>query len=343
MPVVGTCAMEPAVNLAALVPNDTWWPLLPSRQLKRKPIALERLGAQVVVWRNGRGEAQAHGRFCPHRRADLGQGSVHGHNLVCKFHGFEFDGTGQCRLMPCEGSAAKIPPGMAIRRFPCLEAHGFLWLWSGSPETMPAAVPYLPALAGIPPLASADTEMLWEMPLERSVEQLMDMHHTPFTHPLVWLSISSKRNTRMVYEDLQLEGDHWRGTARFEPDGGGGKSFRLPHQLLFPNQSLLEFDYGIYLYATLVPINRERSIGWVRYLVKAPFSRALSGISNWLEARFVQPDDLAVLLANRPARGGLQHQCLVKADSFIAHWHRRWSHLVPGAYDEANPKANTSS
>lgn len=57
--------MEPAVNLAALVPNDTWWPLLPSRQLKRKPIALERLGAQVVVWRNGRGEAQAHGRFCP--------------------------------------------------------------------------------------------------------------------------------------------------------------------------------------------------------------------------------------------------------------------------------------
>jgi hypothetical protein len=199
---------------------------------------------------------------------------------------------------------------------------------------MPSAVPYLPALAGIPPLASADTELVWEMPLERSVEQLMDMHHTPFTHPLVWLSISSKRNTRMVYEDLQLDGDHWRGTARFEPDGGGGKPFYLPHQLLFPNQALLDFGHGVYLYATLAPINRDRSIGWVRYLVKAPFARALSALSNWLEARFVQPDDLAVLLANRPARGGLQHQCLVKADTFIAHWHRRWGHLVPGAYEE---------
>ena len=328
--------MPPASNLTALVPADTWWPLLPSRQLKRKPRALERLGLQLVLWRNGRGEAQVHQRFCPHRRADLGRGSVKGERLVCRFHGFEFDGTGQCQLMPCEGSAAKIPPGMAIERFPCLEAHGFVWLWSGSPDTMPHTVPYLPALTGVPPLASSDTELVWEMPLERSVEQLMDMHHTPFTHPQVWLSISSKRNTRVVYENLQLEGDHWRGTARFEPDGGGGMPFHLPHQLLFPNQALLDFGHGVYLYATVAPINRDRSIGWVRYLVKAPFPRVLSALSNWLEARFVQPDDLAVLLANQPARGGLQHQCLVKADTFIAHWHRRWGHLVPGAYEQAD-------
>lgn len=328
--------MQPASNLTSLVPADTWWPLLPSRQLKRKPIALERLGLQLVLWRNSRGEAQAHARFCPHRRADLGRGSVKGQRLVCRFHGFEFDGTGQCQLMPCEGSAARIPPGMAIERFPCLEAHGFVWLWSGSPAAMPESVPYLPALAGVPPLASADTELVWEMPLERSVEQLMDMHHTPFTHPGVWLSISSKRNTRVIYQDLVLEGDHWRGTARFEPDGGGGKAFLLPHQLLFPNQALLDFGHGVYLYATVAPINRERSIGWVRYLVKAPFPRLLSAVSNWLEARFVQPDDLAVLLANQPARGGLQHQCLVKADTFIAHWHRRWGHLVPGAYEVAD-------
>lgn len=326
--------MEPVANLAALVPSNTWWPLLPTRQLKQRPIALERLGTHMVAWRNASGAAQVHERFCPHRRADLGRGRVNGTNLVCKFHGFEFDGSGQCRYMPCEGSDARIPPGMVIRRFPTLEAHGHIWCWSGSAESMPESVPYLPDLAGLPPLESADTEMIWEMPIERSVEQLADMHHVPFTHPLVWLSITSKRNTRMVLEDLQLEGDYWNGTARFEPDGGGGKPFRLPHHVLFPNQTLLDFGYGVYLYATLVPINHNRSIGWVRYLVKAPFSRALSAVSNWLEARLVQPDDLAVLVDNRPARGGIKHQCLVKADTMIAHWHQRWGHLVPGAYDE---------
>lgn len=324
-----------AESTSPLVPVDTWWPLLRSDQLKRRPIGLQRLGLQLVVWRNSRGEAQLHERFCPHRRADLGQGEVKGEHLICRFHGFAFDGTGQCRLMPCEGSEARIPPGMTIGRYPCREAHGFVWFWSGSAASMPAEVPYLPALAGLPPIPGADKELEWAMPIERAAEQLLDMHHTPFTHPLVWLSATSKRNTRVVYEDLHLEGDHWRGTPRFEPDGGGGKPFRLPHQLLFPNQALLAFGHGVYLYATLTPIDRNRSIGWVRYLLRAPFPKVLSALSNWFEARFVQPEDLAVLLANQPSRGGLQHQCLVKADTFVAHWHRRWSHLVPGAYDEA--------
>jgi len=87
VPALDSCAMEPAANLTALVPPDTWWPLLPSRQLKRKPIALERLGAQMVVWRNGRGEAQAHERFCPHRRANLGQGSFTASTWSASFTG----------------------------------------------------------------------------------------------------------------------------------------------------------------------------------------------------------------------------------------------------------------
>lgn len=29
VPALDSCAMEPAANLTALVPPDTWWPLLP--------------------------------------------------------------------------------------------------------------------------------------------------------------------------------------------------------------------------------------------------------------------------------------------------------------------------
>jgi phenylpropionate dioxygenase-like ring-hydroxylating dioxygenase large terminal subunit len=66
--------------------------LAPGRLLGRKF-----MGEQVVVFRSNTGKAYAVEAYCPHLGAHLGYGgSVQGDLLQCPFHGFQFNGMGEC-------------------------------------------------------------------------------------------------------------------------------------------------------------------------------------------------------------------------------------------------------
>jgi phenylpropionate dioxygenase-like ring-hydroxylating dioxygenase large terminal subunit len=66
---------------------------------------------------------------CPHRLVPLSAGTVDGGVLQCRYHGWQFDETGQCVAVPSNGSdgnippCADLPPGPAAR-----EDDGAVWV-----------------------------------------------------------------------------------------------------------------------------------------------------------------------------------------------------------------------
>src|SRR5262245_26076824 len=78
-----------------------WYVACRSGALGRRPVARTVLGVPLVLFRDAAGGAAALLDRCPHRNVPLSLGHVvpEGH-LECAYHGWQFDGTGRCRLVP---------------------------------------------------------------------------------------------------------------------------------------------------------------------------------------------------------------------------------------------------
>jgi 3-ketosteroid 9alpha-monooxygenase subunit A len=85
------------------------------------------LNRELVVWRSEAGHAHVMDAHCPHLGAHLGYGGrVEGCHLVCPFHWWEFDGTGENMRVPYareRNRSAKIPT------YPTRDRNGLILFW----------------------------------------------------------------------------------------------------------------------------------------------------------------------------------------------------------------------
>ena len=125
-------------GVRSLFPFPEGWYFIASR----KAIEAERLlrktwlGERIVVWCNGSGDVCVAEAVCPHLGADLAPeagGRVRNGRLVCPFHGFEYDVTGQCVATPY----APAPPSARLRVFETREILGLVFAWRGLGDRPP--------------------------------------------------------------------------------------------------------------------------------------------------------------------------------------------------------------
>lgn len=96
-----------------------WYPVMPLCDLdKRKPTGKKVIGIDIVVWWDmNKSEWKVFDDMCPHRLAPLSEGRIDQRGrLQCVYHGWCFNGSGQCKLIP------QAPPdGPPVNFwFPCL-------------------------------------------------------------------------------------------------------------------------------------------------------------------------------------------------------------------------------
>ena len=113
-------------------PYPEGWYLVANRQqvLKDKLVQKTWMGQDIVIWCDEDGSICVAEAFCPHLGADLGPdagGRVCGGRLVCPFHGYEFDATGQCVATPY----AKPPKAARLRTFETHEVLDLIFAWWG--------------------------------------------------------------------------------------------------------------------------------------------------------------------------------------------------------------------
>ena len=89
-------------------------------------------GKHMVLYRGQDGQPFVLDAYCPHLGAHLGYGGkVHGESIACPFHGWEFNGGGQCTAVPY---AKNMPPKVAngqevINSYPVVERNQVIWAW----------------------------------------------------------------------------------------------------------------------------------------------------------------------------------------------------------------------
>ena len=113
-------------------PFPEGWYFVATRQAVLKAGLIQKtwMGENVVVWCDEDGRVCVAESVCPHLGSDLGPaagGCVRDGRLVCPFHGYEYDATGQCVATPF----APPPRTAKLRVFETREILGLLFAWWG--------------------------------------------------------------------------------------------------------------------------------------------------------------------------------------------------------------------
>jgi phenylpropionate dioxygenase-like ring-hydroxylating dioxygenase large terminal subunit len=171
-----------------------WHPLLSSRQLGRHPVAYQLAGRLLVLYRTEKGQVAALGRVCPHRRMSLAAGRVVGEALVCRYHGWRFDGDGavQCPLMP---SAA-----LRHQAYQAREAHGLVWVRQAGQNENPEDSPSLPSWSQDGLLPAGITLHRVAAPLELTLDNFTETEHTTSVHQVFGFRDPREIELRMKWE-----------------------------------------------------------------------------------------------------------------------------------------------
>jgi len=116
-----------------------WFAILPSSQLKNKPVGLKRLGKDIVLWKDAQNRVNCIEDICVHRKAKLSKGKVVNGNLQCPFHGFEYSGDGKVNVIPAYGRNYKVEDRFRVKNYYVFEKFDFIWIWLGEekPESDP--------------------------------------------------------------------------------------------------------------------------------------------------------------------------------------------------------------
>jgi len=84
----------------------------------------------IAVFRDANGAVHALEDACPHKGVELHKGRVEGQNLLCPYHGWEFNGDGECVRIPYYPPEQKLPCANA-RSYPTQERYGIVWVFPG--------------------------------------------------------------------------------------------------------------------------------------------------------------------------------------------------------------------
>ena len=113
-----------------------WQPVVRIRDLpKGRAKPLEILGEMFTVYRGEEGACHLVAYRCPHRGTPLSLGWVEGDTLRCRYHGWRFEGSGQCVEQPNEDHP--FCDKVKMRVYPTREYAGLVFAWLGEGEPPP--------------------------------------------------------------------------------------------------------------------------------------------------------------------------------------------------------------
>ncbi|MFP4338133.1 MAG: Rieske 2Fe-2S domain-containing protein [Halothece sp.] len=167
-----------------------WYPLMPVEDLDPNyPTPITLLEQSLVVWKPRYSDQyQVFVDACPHRLAPLSEGRVDEKtgNLMCSYHGWQFDGEGNCTQIPQAENPDLIKgQSFCATSLPTQQANGLLWVWPDATSAEIAKEQPLPLSPQIDPSqgvvwSSMVRELAYDW--QTLIENVADPSHVPFAH-----------------------------------------------------------------------------------------------------------------------------------------------------------------
>ena len=153
-----------------------WMVVAASADLKDTPLKVRLFGKDIVLWRSLSG-IHAFRDLCIHRGTALSLGRVEDDTLVCPYHGWRYNGTGQCVRIPAQPDLA-IPTKAKAERYHVQEKYDLIWVCMTDPVS---DVPhYDEAAANYKTIICGPYTVEAEPP--RVIENFLDVSHLMWVH-----------------------------------------------------------------------------------------------------------------------------------------------------------------
>jgi len=162
--------------------KDYWYAAGMSKEFKvGRQVQRTILEIPIVIWRTSENKITAMLDRCNHRNAPLSEGKIVDDCIVCPYHGWIYDKSGQCVSIPSEGNHPERIPNKRVESFPTIDKYGLVWIWMGE-DKIPNKEPF-------PMPIMNDHGWKWyymrtefENNVTNLVENFMDVPHTVFVH-----------------------------------------------------------------------------------------------------------------------------------------------------------------
>jgi phenylpropionate dioxygenase-like ring-hydroxylating dioxygenase large terminal subunit len=161
---------------------DHWYMVAPAADVSDRPLALKRLGRNLVLWRDGDGKVNVVEDYCPHRGAPLSLGYVCDGFITCAYHGVQVDGAGIIRSTPPTPTAPFIGQ-KALQAYSVCERHGAIWVYFASVGADAAPPePVFPEEVSSPEWSSFLFTTTWKTNWQVALDNRLDPIHGSFLH-----------------------------------------------------------------------------------------------------------------------------------------------------------------
>ncbi len=333
-----------------MIPNQ-WYAILESNEVKRgKLIGVTRMGEKLVAWRDSRGHVGVMHDLCPHRGVALSAGQILGDGVECPFHGFQFDVTGACTLIPANGRDASVPKAMHAQAFATREEHGFIFIWWGEPQDTLPPVPWFDNLDEQKYSVSSLRDH-WRSHYARAIENQLDVVHLPFVHK----TTIGRGNATLVNGPLYRVQQTPSGTRMDlwydnQVDQGQKpiRSTEMPAptrhpliQFLFPNLWQNSLSDNMRLVIAFAPIDDANAMLYIRNyqaMVRAPIVRDIFNTLSLVGNFIIERQDRRVVITQEPKRPELRMgEKLIPGDAPIIEYRRLRDEMIEQAKVRKQP------
>ncbi len=172
---------------------NQWYALCEAAGLADKPVGVRALGQQLVVFRDEQGHARVLSNVCVHKGGSLCHGEVVAGTVQCPYHGWRYNGDGDCVAIPSLPADRRIPGRARVDAYPAAEQWGLVWAFLGDlPEAERPPLPdFFPEYDEHYPAQAAGTESPWrfvrgqaqfDCNWVRAIENGVDRGHAVFVH-----------------------------------------------------------------------------------------------------------------------------------------------------------------
>jgi len=104
-----------------------WYVVAQSDEVKtNRPRKVTIWNNNYVIWKNRHGEFIALDDVCPHKGASLSGGKIKNGNVMCPYHGYEFDKDGALKKVP--GLCYRPSALYDVSKYPIIEKHGWIYM-----------------------------------------------------------------------------------------------------------------------------------------------------------------------------------------------------------------------
>lgn len=232
-----------------------------------KPVKATIWGKNYVVWRNINDTYVGLDDACSHKGASLSKGKVCNNNVVCPYHGYEFDSNGTLTKVP--GICFRPSPIYDLPSFQVIEKNGWVYLNTYYNKSEPSTN-LTENIFVEEEVARNDSVVFLNMDFNcysRILsENSLDVMHIGFVH-----TFGNSKNPRPIeeYPPRLVGPHHYKTSYLYEPGERsvskkvfGAKQLRVENEFILPHTTVARVIFGEFVSTVItfaLPISENKS------------------------------------------------------------------------------------